>query len=153
MEVKLIFLSYLNLQNTLLIKYIADKKNTLSRSFEYAISILRISTIGYYMMACCMIVIRLVQAWNDCRMHAYSRQRPHVIICQTILSTKRKMIFYIRPLEEFLAENYVCIWLNIIYSENGYLSNKKINSFKKEFEFKCKITFDWFVIGNEIYIY
>lgn len=62
------------------------------------------------------------------------------------------MIFYIRPLEEFLAENYVCIWLNIIYSENGYLSNKKINSFKKEFEFKCKITFDWFVIGNEILI-
>ena len=63
------------------------------------------------------------------------------------------MIFYIRPLEEFLAENYVCIWLNIIYSENGYLSNKKINSFKKEFEFKCKITFDWFVIGNEKYIF
>ena len=62
------------------------------------------------------------------------------------------MIFYIRPLEEFLAENYVCIWLNIIYSENGYLSIKKINSFKKEFEFKCKITFDWFVIGNEIFI-
>ena len=60
------------------------------------------------------------------------------------------MIFYIRPLEEFLAENYVCIWLNIIYSDNGYLSKKKINSFKKEFEFKCKITFDWFVIGNEI---
>ena len=63
------------------------------------------------------------------------------------------MIFYIRPLEEFLAENYVCIWLNIIYSENGYLSIKKINSFKKEFWFNCKIKFDWVFIGNEKYWY
>ena len=62
------------------------------------------------------------------------------------------MIFYIRPLEEFLAENYVCIWLNIIYSENGYLSIKKINSFEKEFWFNCKIKFDWVFIGNEIFM-
>ena len=62
------------------------------------------------------------------------------------------MIFYIRPLEEFLAENYVCIWLNIIYSENGYLSIEKINSFEKEFWFNCKIKFDWVFIGNEILV-